>query len=144
MVDKEKLTKLLRELEIYLQQAEELQKTDKGEYFNNWKVHDLVERKLHLLLETFLSIGDMIISEFRLRKPDTYGDIPRILHENKIIDSELCEKLVNLAKFRNVLVHEYLYLDRERVYEHLQNDPGIIKQFMGEIKEFINKSEKLI
>lgn len=142
MVDKEKLAKLLRDLEIYLQQAEELQKIEKGEYINDWKVYDLVERKLHLLLETFLSIGDMIISEFKLRKPDTYGDIPKILSESKIIDSELTEKLVDLAKFRNVLVHEYLYLDRERVYEHLQNEPGIIKQFMEQIKEFLNKSEK--
>ncbi len=142
MVDKEKLAKLLRDLEVYLQQSEELQEVDKVEYLNNWKVHDLVDRKLHLLLETFLSIGDMIISEFKLRKPDTYGDIPKILHESKIIDATLSEKLVDLAKFRNVLVHEYLYLDRERVYEHLQTDPGIIKEFINKIKKFIKKSEK--
>ncbi len=141
MVDKEKLAKLLRDLDVYLQQAEELQKIEKNEYLNNWKVHDLVDRKLHMMIETFLSIGDMIISEFKLRKPDTYGDIPRILHENKIIDLELSDKLIDLAKFRNVLVHEYLYLDRERVYEHLQKDPGIIKEFMHQIKEFIKRSE---
>lgn len=139
MVDKEKLAKLLRDLDVYLQQAEELQKIEKNEYLNNWKVHDLVDRKLHMMIETFLSIGDMIISEFKLRKPDTYGDIPRILHENKIIDLELSDKLIDLAKFRNVLVHEYLYLDRERVYEHLQKAPGIIKEFMHQIKEFIKK-----
>ncbi len=142
MVDKEKLAKLLRDLEVYLQQSEELQKVDKGEYLNNWKIYDLVDRKLHLLMETFLSIGDMIISELRLRKPDTYSDIPKILHENKIIDATIYEKLVDLAKFRNVLVHEYLYLDRERVYDHLQKDPGIIREFMNQIKNFIKKSER--
>lgn len=143
MVDKEKIAKLLRDIEVYLQQSEELQRIDKTEYMNNWKVYDLVDRKLHLLLETFLSIGDMIISEFKLRKPDTYGDIRKKLYENKIIDFELCVNLIDLAKFRNVLVHEYLNLDRERVYEHLQRDPEIIKRFMKQIKEFINRSEKI-
>jgi uncharacterized protein YutE (UPF0331/DUF86 family) len=33
------------------------------------------------------------------------------------------DKLVNLARFRNVLVHDYLYLGHQQVYVYLQNIP---------------------
>lgn len=139
MVDKEKLAKYILELEQYLKHLIELQKYNKEEFLSNWKIYDLVDRKLHLALETFLTIGEMIISEFGFQKPDTYADIPRILFENKIINLELKEKLVDLARFRNVLVHEYLYLDHEKVYQHLQNDPQIIKEFIERIKKFFSE-----
>jgi len=141
MVDKEKLAKYIRDLELYLNQIAELQKSDKQEFLRNWKVYDLAERKLHLVLETYLSIGEMVISEFGFRKPEKYSDIPRILCDNQIIPKDLSEKLIELAKFRNVLVHEYLYLDHERVYEHLQKDLFTVHEFLNCIKEFVREKE---
>lgn len=138
MVDKEKLTKYIQELEVYLKQLSELQKYDKKEFLADWKIYDLVDRKLHLALETFLTLGEMIISEFGFQKPDSYTDIPRILFENKVIDYDLKEKLIDLARFRNVLVHEYLYLDHQRVYQHLQEDPQVIKEFIDAVKKFVS------
>ncbi len=82
----------------------------------------------------------MLISEFKFRKPDTYGDIPKILRENNIINVVLCKKLVDLAQFRNVLVHEYMSLDREIVFKHLHKDPNIIKEFLNKVKDFIKKN----
>lgn len=138
MVDKEKLTKYVQELEIYLKQLKELQGYDKEKFLSDWKIYDLVDRKLHLALETFLTLGEMIISEFGFQKPDVYADIPRILFENKVITKDLEEKLIDLARFRNALVHDYLYLDHERIYEHLQEDPEFIKEFIDSIKKFVS------
>ena len=139
MVDSEKLMRYIRELETYIKHAQELQKISKQKFLSDWKVYDLVDRKLHLILETFLSIGEIAISEFKFRKPDSYADIPKILVENKVISNDLGNKLIDLAKFRNVLVHEYLYLEHERVYEHLQNDVVTIQEFLKRIKEFIKE-----
>lgn len=139
MVDKEKLAKYIQELERHLGHLAELQKYKKGMFLSDWKVYDLVDRKLHLALETFLTLGEMIIGEFNFQKPDTYADIPRILFENKVIDKGLKDGLVDLARFRNVLVHEYLYLDHEKIYQHLQKDPKLIKQFIEAIKKFVAK-----
>ena len=122
MVDKERLARYIRELENYLKQLDELKKLPKQRYMTDWRISYTVERTLHLSLETFLSIGEMLISESRFKKPDSYAEIPKILMENKVIPKNLAEKLIDLAKFRNVLVHEYLYLDREKVYQHLLND----------------------
>lgn len=141
MVDKEKLSKNIRELENYLKQLGELQQVDKDKFINDWRTYYQMDRCLHLSLETFLSLGEMIISEFKFKKPDSYGDIPKILLQNNVVSQELADKLIDLSKFRNVLVHDYLHLDHERVYEHLMNAPLVIGEFLNCIKEFIKKKE---
>lgn len=137
MIDKEKIAKYIQELELYLKHLSELQRHKKEEVLSDWRIYDLVDRKLHLAIESFLVLREMIISEFGFQKPDTYADIPRILFENKVIDLKLKEKLTELARFRNVLVHGYTRLDHEKVYEHLQEDPEIIKEFIRAVKNFI-------
>jgi uncharacterized protein YutE (UPF0331/DUF86 family) len=114
-----------------------LKKHTRDEFLADWRIYGLAERQLHLSLETFLTIGEMIIAEFDFAKPDTYADIPRILFENKVIARQLKDKLVDLARFRNVLVHDYLYLNHEKVYEHLQKDSKIIKKFIDAVKKFV-------
>ncbi len=137
MVDKEKIAKYIGDLETYIKHLEELKKHSLEEMLGNWRLYDLVDRKLHLAIETFLTIGEMLISEFGFPKPETYADVPRILFENKVFEKAIADKLEDLARFRNVLVHEYLYLDHEIVYEHLQRYPDILKEVVEAIKTFV-------
>jgi uncharacterized protein YutE (UPF0331/DUF86 family) len=137
MVDKTRLAKYIQDLERYLRHLAELQKHPLEEFLADWRIYDLADRQLHLALETFLTIGEMIISEFGFQKPDTYADIPQILFENKVIEHELKDRLVDLARLRNVLVHDYLHLDHERVYQHLRADPGVIQEFIDAVKRFV-------
>lgn len=137
MVDKLRLAKYIQELDVYLQHLSELQKHPLQAFLSDWRVYDLADRQLHLTLETFLTIGEMVISEFGFHKPDTYADIPRILFENRVIDHELKEQLVDLARLRNVLVHDYVRLDHERVYRHVQKDAGVIREFIDAVKKFV-------
>ncbi len=141
MVDKEKLVKYIDELKKYIQRLKELKKYSKEEFVSEWRIYDLVERNIHLALENFLNIGEMIISEFSFPKPDFYADIPRILYENKVISVELMDKLVDLARFRNVLVHDYLYLDHSKIYDKFQNIPDTLEEFLKQIIDFIKSRE---
>jgi uncharacterized protein YutE (UPF0331/DUF86 family) len=137
MVDRARLAKCIQDLQGYLQHLVEMQKYSLEEYLSDWRIYDLADRQLHLALETYLTVGEMVISEFGFAKPETYADIPRILFENKVIPGQLKDKLVDLARFRNVLVHDYLRLDHERVYQHLTNDTKTIEEFIKAIKKFV-------
>ncbi len=141
MIDRETLAKYIQELEGYLRRLAELQRYPEEEFLSDWRVHDLADRQLHLTLETFLTVGETVISGCDFRKPDTYADIRRILYENKVIGKQLRDDLVNLARFRNVLVHDYLFLDHERVYQHVHTDAKTIEEFISAIKEFIAAQE---
>ena len=68
-----------------------------------------------------LDIGNHIIAERGFEKPGSYADIFRILRENQILPKELYENLEGMAAFRNILVHDYMRLDRERVFEMIKS-----------------------
>lgn len=140
-VDKEALTKLINKNKGYIKKLKQLQKYDKKSFLDDWKIYSLAERYLHLGLESFLDIGKKVINQLDLEKPDRYSDIPRILAKNKIIPKKLQAKYEELAKFRNALVHDYLYLDHEKIYQHLQEDTTYLENFIEFISSFL-KSHK--
>ncbi|KKS78619.1 MAG: hypothetical protein UV54_C0057G0001, partial [Candidatus Beckwithbacteria bacterium GW2011_GWA2_43_10] len=71
---------------------------------------------------------------FDLQKPETYADIPRVLRKNRKISEELAEYMTKLAKFRNVLVHDYLYINKNEVFSQFEALPENIRRFLQEIK----------
>ncbi len=46
-----------------------------------------------------------------MRLPTGYADTFKVLMENKVIGKTLCETLEKMAKFRNVVVHQYETID---------------------------------
>jgi uncharacterized protein YutE (UPF0331/DUF86 family) len=44
-----------------------------------------------------------------------------------------------LGGFRNVLVHAYLEIDEERVYDSLHDEAGAFDQFAHEIESFLDR-----
>jgi len=77
------------------------------------------ERNLQLAIEILLDIGNFIISRAGFRQPESYSDILQILKEQGILSSNLLQKIEKLPAFRNLLVHEYLIIDREIVYKKI-------------------------
>ena len=71
---------------------------------------------MHLAIECLLDIGNHIISDQGYEKPENYADIFRILRVNAIIPDKLFDNLQGIAAFRNILVHDYIRLDRTKVY----------------------------
>lgn len=136
--DKKKiLAKYLREMGKYISRLRELQKYKKEEFISDWKIQHLIERELHLALESMTNIGEMLIGEFNWRKPETYKEIIRILVENKVIPAKYQKKFEELAGFRNILIHDYLYLDYDKVYQHLKKDPKYLEEFIQWVKKTI-------
>ena len=95
---------------------------------NDWQVYGLIERYLHLAIESAFSLGEQIISGNNYRLPSDYKDIILVLYENKVIPKKLAKELEGMAGFRNILVHGYAKIDRNMVYKHLHQDlPKISK-----------------
>ncbi len=137
MVDREELAKYIQDLQGYLAHLAELQQYSEPEFLSDWRIHDLADRQLHLALETFLTVGEAVISGCGFRRPNTYADIPKVLYQNQVIGKQLTDQLVDLARFRNVLVHDYLALDHERVYQHVHTDAAIIGEFIDAVRSFV-------
>ena len=67
-----------------------------------------------------------------------YKAIARGLGDLQIIDMELSAKLVQMAGYRNRLVHLYHIVNDEELYEIITTDLGDIVKFISAMKEYIN------
>ena len=116
MVNVSVLNARLEKLREYLNILRSIREYDLERFRRDPLVYGAAERYLHLSIECLIDIGNHVISDRGYRKPQNYADVFMVLNEEDIISDELLEKIEGMAAFRNILVHDYLRLDRDRVY----------------------------
>jgi uncharacterized protein YutE (UPF0331/DUF86 family) len=124
--------RLLR-LEEVVSELRELTKLDRGVLRNMWAV----ERGLHLGAELLFDIGNHILSAQYGVNPRDYRDIIEQLARQGILAPALHQRLQGLAGFRNILVHDYIRLDPDRVEEALAKAPQDFSDFALAIRQLL-------
>jgi uncharacterized protein YutE (UPF0331/DUF86 family) len=127
VVKAEVIRKRLGKLDEYLAILQGLRGYTYEEFTANPERYGSAERFLQLAIEVLTDLGNHVIADLRLGTVDSYSDIPRLLHDAGYIDLEACENWIRMIGFRNVLVHDYLDVDRRLVYEVLQQRLGDIE-----------------
>ncbi|GAQ24125.1 type VII toxin-antitoxin system HepT family RNase toxin [Tepidanaerobacter syntrophicus] len=135
MVEKETIVRRLAFLEEYCRDLDEARQTITFDTFTRDKiVRRYIERTLHMAVEACLDIANHIISYEGYREPLDNKDIFQVLFEQEIIDEKLKESLKKMAQFRNVIVHDYVRIQPEIVYNILQKNLGDIYDFANIVK----------
>ena len=78
-------------------------------------------------------ICNHITSKERWGVPDSYASCFYLLKDHGVISDDFAKKLVNMAKFRNLLVHFYRKIDDEKVYEFLQTELDVFQTYIDVI-----------
>lgn len=112
------------------------------EFVHNIRLRKAVERALQVTIEACLDIAQHVISEEGFRYPESNADAFVVLNEESIIPDALLPDLVNMAKFRNILVHEYIRLDNSVVYGVLKKHLGDFERFAEAIVSYLEQSER--
>ncbi len=112
--------KRLDKLGEYLSILRKLREYEWEEFIRDPERYGSAERFLQLAIEAVNDIGSHLIAALSLGTVNWYSDIPVILEEKEYIPPELRERWIRMIGFRNVLVHDYLEVDRRVVYEVLQ------------------------
>lgn len=120
MVRVEVIRKRLQKLDEHLVILRGLQKYTLDDFLANPEHYGSAERFLQLAIETTTDIGSHIIADLGLGEVNWYSDIAAVLAEKKYITDDLREKWIRMVGFRNILVHDYLDVDRKIVYNVLQ------------------------
>lgn len=137
MVKREVVLSRLDKLKEYLTYLNNAKTHSLQEYLNSPLIYGSSERFLHLAIECILDIGNHVISDMRYRKPDSNKDIFEVLYENKLIDIELKNSLCSMAGFRNILVHDYLKLDKGIVHNIINNNLQDLEKFVNIVIEYV-------
>lgn len=137
MVDRALVLRKISELEIYQKQMKEFSDIALEAYKANWKTQRIVEMTLQMMIETCVDIANHIVSDRGMRSPTSYADTFKVLFENNVIDSGLLIIMGKMAKFRNVVVHQYEEVDSEIVIIILKKHLGDFDTFKDAVLTYL-------
>ena len=126
----------LERLNQCLLKLEPLKNKEKREFLEDPYLQDIVERNLEVATQACIDLANRIISMEQLEKPRDYYEAILRLGEAGILPLEFSQRLAPLAGFRNILVHEYLDIDWDEVYQNLQEMRNLY-QFMAYVREWM-------
>jgi uncharacterized protein YutE (UPF0331/DUF86 family) len=129
LVDLEVFQRRLAKLEELLCDLRAIAVTPREQYLSDRGLQAQTERWLHLAAECMLDLAHHLIAERGWRTPSSNRDSLRVLTDNGVLDPALAADLEGWAGLRNVLVHLYLDVDHETVFEIVQTDLDQLERF---------------
>jgi uncharacterized protein YutE (UPF0331/DUF86 family) len=132
-VDKERIVFLIGEIEKALGVLREYQQMEKEELVSDMRALGSVKYYIILAIEACIDICNHITAKEHLGLPESYSDCFKILGDKNIISKALTEKLITMAKFRNLLVHLYWKVNDEKLYEILRSELGNFNEFIKQV-----------
>ena len=121
-----------------MNKLEPFKSKDKEEILQDPYLQDIIERNLEVSAQSVIDIANRIISIENLEKPLDYYDAIMRLGEAGILTLKFAKKLAPIAGFRNILVHDYLDINWDEVYNNLHQLQDISK-FMTQVKKWMKK-----
>lgn len=91
------------------------------------------------LLETIQAVIDIschLVSKYNLGNPASYSECIELLGKFSYIDDELTTKLTGMVGLRNLLIHEYMIIEMNKLYDLLDN--------VGDFKLFAQKMNEVV
>lgn len=101
-----------------------------------------LERILHVAAQLCIDVGNYLASENGWRSPKSYADVFQVLGEEGVLSEPLAERMSELARLRNILVHMYLDVDMPRLHASLKTGVEDFSQFSREVIRFMESHEK--
>lgn len=135
--DHETMVKLVSELRKNVARLQELSMLTEAEFLKD--PDKIGSAKYHFIvaIESCIDMCNHVISRNGFRAPEDYGDTFRVMNEEGALEPDFSDDLVNMAKFRNRLVHIYLEVENKQVYEILQDRLNDFKKFVDSISNFL-------
>lgn len=104
-------------------------------------VRDGIYKNVEFCIQQVIDICSIINSDLELGVPSDEGEILENLKEEKILNSELFERIKRMRGFRNVLVHQYGRIDDELAFENIRDGLEDFQHFVDEVENFLSEQE---
>lgn len=136
-LEKDIIVKRLEGIEAELLELRQLAQQELGGFSggDGWK---LAQFHLHRALEGVFNISSHILSRIPGATASQYREIALKMGDYKIVPPDFAQtKLVQMAKYRNRLVHFYAQVSSEELYRILQVDLGDFDIFLSAVKNLL-------
>jgi len=130
------INKLFERFEKALSHLESLKDITLQKLHEDWMIQGALLHEFQVAIQCMIDIGSHLIAEFGWESPKGYTSLPEILVKHGVIPEDYGKTLQKIFAFRNILVHEYMELSLEKVYENLQSLEDL-RRFANFVKEFL-------
>lgn len=132
MVDRERVADLLVVAEAYLADvrrfAEETGRqgflADRGEQYR-------IQFPLQQAIQVAIDLAAHLLADQPGHRPGTLAGLFEALAQRDLIAADLARRLAAMARFRNLLVHQYADVDPDRVWAIVTEDLADIDRFLA-------------
>ena len=127
----------IKEIEEFLGQLKDIVPSNLDGYKTDITKKAACERYVEKIIEAVTDLSFLIIKKKDLKIPQDDIDAFNILLNNKIINSDLAEKLKEAKGMRNIIAHQYGEIDDKIVFN------SITRELEKDVKLFISKVKKI-
>ncbi|MCM2283321.1 MAG: DUF86 domain-containing protein [Desulfobacula sp.] len=133
MVDKDIILAKSSAVRKHIKRIKDLPLKDFQTFQNNPDYQDILLFNIQLAVQNCFDIAAHIISDEDLGIPGSTNEMFYTLEENGYLTRDITEKMVRAVGFRNLIVHEYVNLKLDRVYEISKKDINDLEVFLRHI-----------
>ena len=134
----ESINQRLKELDEIVQELNKYRNIDREALSGDLSQRWIVERGLIAAASIILEIADHILAGHFGIYVETYEENLEALQENDVISAELYQQIKGLGGFRNILVHGYLGIDIDQVFDNFQKGLEVFPAFAQEILAWLD------
>jgi uncharacterized protein YutE (UPF0331/DUF86 family) len=139
LVDADSVTSRLLRLDGLLRELESIRAGGRDAYMSEPRTRLAAEHALQLAIQSCIDVGAHLVSELGLDAPDDYRGVFASLRAAGL-DEGLAERLAAAAGMRNILVHGYLDVDDEIVWDALARLDDL-RSFATTVREIVDAAE---
>jgi uncharacterized protein YutE (UPF0331/DUF86 family) len=134
------LNRLFTEMDESLRKLRSLSKLSEDEFLGHYEKIDTAKYNFIVAIEAIIDICNRIISKRKLGFPQDYSDVIKLMSQEGVLEGDLVGRLVEMVKFRNMLVHLYWKIENNRLYQYLEENLGDFEAFKEAIRKYLKKS----
>lgn len=129
-----KLVSILREVEFLKKNSTQ----SKVDFLDDEKSFKSTVKTIETITQFIIDIASHIIARKQWGVPDSYKHAIITLEKNKVLENSLSSNLQDLVAMRNIMVHRYLDVDYEIIWESVNKVISDAQTFVSAIKKFIS------
>lgn len=131
-----------KQLDEYLEILEELRTVPRRAFVRDHHHFGLAEHYLQLSIEVLHDVARYVLRQLDAPIPDESSDLLSRLAEQGVVTKAFAQRHAPMAKYRNLLVHQYADVDHAKTYTYLQKYLPTFRQFQRQITRFLTKHRR--
>ncbi|MGK7934628.1 MAG: DUF86 domain-containing protein [Xenococcaceae cyanobacterium] len=128
----------LKFMSDYLRELRRFETMTLEEYLDSFEQKIISERILELVIQSALDINEHLLTKGFQVESATNKQSFLNLGKYNIITLELAEELSLSAGVRNILAHQYLSINYELLFEHIQKTLTVYPQYISQIANYLD------